>query len=78
AFMKALIDSGAVVKFWPDNLWRDPVYTPRLQEMGVEVFHGPRWREGIGALLREYGDAFDAVLLSRPDVAETHLDAVRM
>ena len=78
AFIKALIDSGAVVKFWPDNLWRDPVYTPRLQEMGVEVFHGPRWREGIGALLREYGDAFDAVLLSRPDVAETHLDAVRM
>ena len=78
AFIKALIDSGAVVKFWPDNLWRDPVYTPRLQALGVEVFHGPRWREGISALLREHGDDFDAVLLSRPDVAETHLDAVRM
>ncbi len=78
AFVQALIDSGAVVKFWPDNLWRDPVYTPRLQALGVEVFHGPRWREGIGALLREHGDDFDAVLLSRPDVAETHLDAVRM
>ena len=26
AFMQALLDAGAVVKFWPDSLWRDPVY----------------------------------------------------
>ena len=77
AFIRALQDAGAVVKFWPDNLYFDPVYAPRLQAMGVEVFHGPRWRDGIGALLREQPDLFDAVLLSRPDVAEAHLDAVR-
>lgn len=77
AFMQSLLDAGAVVKFWPDNLWHDPVYTPRLQAMGVEVFHGARWREGIGAMLRETGLRPDAVLLSRPDVAEAHLDAVR-
>ncbi|RZA22308.1 MAG: glycosyltransferase [Lysobacteraceae bacterium] len=77
AFVRALLDAGAVVKFWPDNLHYDPVYAPRLQAMGVEVFHGVRWREGIGAMLREYGDEFDAVLLSRPDVADAHFDAVR-
>lgn len=77
AFLQALLDAGAVVKFWPDNLWHDPVYAPRLQAMGVEVFHGPRWREGIAAMLRDSGETFDAVLLSRPDVADTHLDAVR-
>ena len=77
AFIRSLLDAGAVVKFWPDNLWYDPVYAPQLQAMGVEVLHGPRWRDGISALLREYGDVFDAVLLSRPDVAEAHLDAVR-
>ncbi len=77
AFMQSLLDAGAVVKFWPDNLWHDPVYTPRLQAMGVEVFHGARWREGIGAMLRETGLRPDAVLLSRPDVAEAHLDTVR-
>lgn len=77
AFMQSLLDAGAVVKFWPDNLWHDPVYTPRLQAMGVEVFHGARWREGIGTMLRETGLRPDAVLLSRPDVAEAHLDAVR-
>lgn len=77
AFMQSLLDAGAVVKFWPDNLWFDPDYTPRLQVMGVEVFHGARWLGGIGALLREQGDVFDAVLLSRPDVAEKHLDDLR-
>ncbi len=78
AFIRALLDVGAVVKFWPDNLYYDPVYAPRLQAMGVEVFHGVRWRDGIGAMLREYGDVFDAVLLSRPDVADAHLEAIRV
>ncbi len=77
AFLRALLDAGAVVKFWPDNLFYDPDYAARLQAMGVEVFHGIRWRDGIGAMLREYGDVFDAVLLSRPDVADAHLDAIR-
>ena len=77
AFMQSLLDAGAVVKFWPDNLWHDPVYTPRLQAMGVEVFHGARWRGGIAAMLDETGIVPDAVLLSRPDVAEAHLDALR-
>jgi GT2 family glycosyltransferase len=77
AFIRALLDAGAVVKFWPDNLYYDPNYAPQLQAMGVEVFHGVRWRDGIGAMLREYGDVFDAVLLSRPDVADAHLDAIR-
>ena len=77
AFIRALLDAGAVVKFWPDNLYYDPVYAPRLQAMGVEVFHGVRWRDGIGAMLSEYGDEFDAILLSRPDVADAHFDAIR-
>jgi GT2 family glycosyltransferase len=77
AFIRALLDAGAVVKFWPDNLYYDPVYAPKLQAMGVEVFHGVRWRDGIGAMLCEYGDEFDAILLSRPDVADAHFDAIR-
>ncbi len=78
AFLQRLAEAGCVVKFWPDNLYNDPAYTPALQAMGVEVLHGPRWRGGIGNLIGEYGDIFDAVLLSRPDVAEHHLDALCM
>ena len=77
AFLQRLVEAGCVVKFWPDNLYNDPTYTPALQAMGVEVLYGPRWRCGIGELIREYGDIFDAVLLSRPDVAEHHLETLR-
>jgi len=77
AFLQRLLDAGCVVKFWPDNLHYDPQYAPRLQAMGIEVLHGPRWLGGIGALVEACGDIFAAVLLSRPDVAEHHLDAVR-
>jgi GT2 family glycosyltransferase len=77
AFLQRLLDAGCVVKFWPDNLHYDPQYAPRLQAMGIEVLHGPRWLGGIGALVEACGDIFDAVLLSRPDVAEHHLGAIR-
>ena len=77
AFMQRLLDAGCVVKFWPDNLNYDPHYSPVLQRMGIEFIHGPRWRAGIAEWIAEHGDVFDAVLLSRPDVAEHHLDDVR-
>lgn len=77
AFLQRLLEAGCVVKFWPDNLYYDPQYAPRLQAMGIEVLHGPRWLGGIGALVEACGDIFDAVLLSRPDVAEHHLAAIR-
>jgi GT2 family glycosyltransferase len=77
AFLQRLLEAGCVVKFWPDNLHYDPQYAPRLQAMGIEVLHGTRWLGGIGALVEACGDIFDAVLLSRPDVAEHHLAAIR-
>ena len=77
AFLQRLLEAGCVVKFWPDNLHYDPQYAPRLQAMGIEVLHGPRWLGGIGALVEACGDIFDAVLVSRPDVAEHHLAAIR-
>ena len=77
AFMQRLIESGCVVKFWPDNLHYDPVYAPRLQAMGVEVLHGTRWAVGLASLLDEWNGDVDAVLLSRPDVAHKFIDIVR-
>ncbi|MDB6163936.1 MAG: glycosyltransferase [Xanthomonadaceae bacterium] len=77
AFMECLVDAGWVVKFWPDNLHFDDVYAPRLQRIGVEVLHGTRWRAGLRAYLHDHGEELDVVLLSRPDIAAKHLDAVQ-
>ena len=77
AFIDALLAAGWVVKFWPDNLWFDPEYAPQLQARGVEVIYGSRRSGGLARYLDEAGAEIDAVLLSRPHVAEPHLDALR-
>lgn len=73
----ALVESGWAVTFWPDNLHEDPDYTPLLQAMGVEVMYGPALAGRFGEFWGERADLYDAVLLSRPHVAERYLKALR-
>ncbi len=75
-FIRALLASGLVVKFWPFNLYRTPVYTEVLQDMGVEVLYGPH-QTSLAGWLKMNGADLDIVLLSRPDVAEMCLKVVR-
>ncbi len=74
AFLRALLSSGAVVKFWPFNGHKSPGYTEALQDMGVEVLHGQTL---FSDWTKTHGAALDTVLLCRPEVAEFCLGAVR-
>ena len=38
--IRALLQTGMVVKFWPQNLYFSPGYTEALQDIGVEVAYG--------------------------------------
>ena len=76
-FMERLLELGGAVKFWPDNLWFDPVYTPQLQAKGIEVFHGSKWANGFARFIAENGAHIDSVLLSRPHVAPNYIDDIR-
>lgn len=66
--LRSLVESGWVVKFWPQNRAYSPVYTPVLQDMGIEVLDHRR-PDDLGAWLAQRGDALDCVLVSRPSVA---------
>lgn len=77
AFIDCLLKAGAVVKFWPDNLYHDPVYTPKLQAMGVEVLYGHGSVSSLSSYVEQHGDEIDCILLSRPEVAEAHAADVR-
>ncbi|MNK26014.1 putative S-adenosylmethionine-dependent methyltransferase [compost metagenome] len=68
---------GMSVKFWSDNLWHDPIYTPRLQQMGVETVYGPEHIENFEGWIAANGGCIDYVLLSRPHVAAKYVDALR-
>lgn len=76
-FMQCLLELGCTVKFWPDNLRFDLTYTPQLQAMGIEVYHGAQWANGFLRFIVENGAHIDAVLLSRPHIAPPYLDAIR-
>jgi GT2 family glycosyltransferase len=75
-FVRALLASGAVVRFWPFNLYPTPGYTQALQDLGVEVLYGPH-QTALSDWLKDNGPELDLVLLSRPDVAEICLPAIR-
>ncbi|MEN5059261.1 glycosyltransferase [Luteimonas sp. TWI1416] len=76
AFIDALIAQGCLVKFWPDNLYYDPVYTPPLQARGVEVMYGGQWVGGFARYLGE-NPHIGAVMLSRPHISEHYLEALK-
>ncbi|HSU05842.1 MAG TPA: glycosyltransferase [Acetobacteraceae bacterium] len=75
-FVEALLSAGAVVKFWPHNRRYSPGYTEILQDLGVEVLHGGRL-DAFDDWINENGPELDCVLLSRPDVAQAYLGALK-
>lgn len=76
-YLEIFMDLGFQVTFWPDNLYRDPVYTPALQAMGIEVIYGPRFHHGFEDFIRDRSDLYDAVFVSRPHVADRYLSLLR-
>jgi GT2 family glycosyltransferase len=67
AFLRALQESGDVVKFWPQNRHRSPGYTAALERRGIEVCYGTT---PFADWMAAHGGTLDRVLVSRPAVAE--------
>jgi GT2 family glycosyltransferase/glycosyltransferase involved in cell wall biosynthesis len=74
--IRSLRMSGAVVKFWPENLFNASPYTRDLQQMGVEVLYSP-YSRSFWKWLSAHADELDVVILSRPTVAPTFIGALR-
>jgi GT2 family glycosyltransferase len=75
SFMQCFQRNGWLVKFWPLDLRSRGIYSETLQEAGIEVIHGPGAPD-LRDWLRKNGPDIDAVLISRPNVAEQTLPAL--
>ena len=75
-YLEILLQSGFVVKFWPHNLSYSQGYTEALQAMGIEVLHGPG-QSPFETWIKTVGSELDAVLISRPAVAEDVIPSIR-
>jgi len=74
--IKSLQLEDWIIKFWPDNLRYDPIYTTKLQQMGVETVYSP-WVISFDEWLTRYCGEIDAVFLSRPTIALGYLDSLK-
>ncbi|WP_200882927.1 glycosyltransferase [Cellvibrio mixtus] len=74
AIITSLQKMGVNVKFWPDNLWYDPEYTPRLQQLGVEVIYGAEYSGRFKQWLAATENAVTHVFINRPHVAVNYID----
>jgi len=76
-YLEILLELGMQVTFWPDNLYQDPIYTPVLQSMGIEVIYGPKFRGGFGEFIKNRADLYEAIFISRPHIASEYLPALK-
>jgi glycosyltransferase involved in cell wall biosynthesis len=75
--LRALVEQGLAVKFWPqDGSYRAEYATP-LEQLGIEVLVGDELRDRFSDWLMANAGRLDYVLLSRPTVASEFLPAVR-
>jgi len=74
--LQLLVELGWRVVFVPRNLAHAGHYTEQLQQLGVEVWYQP-WFGAWKTFLRQHGDAFDVVMLSRLSVASELLQRMR-
>ena len=72
-FIRAFVNRGFQVTFWPDNLNEDREYTAQLQAMGVEVIYGYRHSGRFDAWLNENARYLDYAFLSRPHISEKYI-----
>lgn len=73
-YVKMFVKKGYVVKFIGDNFFKHEPYTTVLNEMGVEVLHGPWYAQHIFDWLEENIDCIDYVFMNRPHISEKYID----
>ena len=64
-----------VIKLWPDNLRYDPIYTTKMQQMGIETIYRP-WAPSFYDWFATYCDDIDVVFICRPTVAPKYLPSI--
>ncbi|MDG2338604.1 MAG: glycosyltransferase [Gammaproteobacteria bacterium] len=74
--LKVLRRLNRKIVFITNNLEYRAEYSKQLQGIGIELQYFP-YIETVESYLQEFGGRFTAVMLSRVNVASTHIDSVR-
>jgi O-antigen biosynthesis protein len=75
-FLKLLVELNHKVTFIGDNLLELEPYTTDIQQNGIEVIYHPTV-QSVDKYLKDYGNFFDIVILSRSHIAIKHYGSVK-
>lgn len=75
--MRVLYLQGFCIKFWTHGLDAGSSDADSLRRHGIEVLPLPDEAVDFGAWIAEHGRYLDYAVLSRPNIAHQHLDAIR-
>ncbi len=73
-YVKMFVQKGYDVKFIGDNYFKHEPYTTVLNNMGVEVLHGPWYAEHIFEWLEANKESIDYVFMNRPHISVKYID----
>ncbi|MFA9375942.1 MAG: glycosyltransferase [Lachnotalea sp.] len=77
SYIKAFIKMGYHTKFIPEDFKSDEVYTPYLEQLGVEVLTGSFYLLNVEQWITDYGKYFDIVFSNRPYATSKYLDVLK-
>ena len=76
-YLELFCELGLNVKFMPDDFLYNAIYTPKLENMGIETLCGKYYYNNFKKWLKENAKYFGFVLLSRPDIAAKYIDLIK-
>lgn len=76
-YLKMFVKKGYNVKFIGDNFFQDDVYTPALEQLGIEVLYGPWYAANYKQWIIDNQDNVDFVYLNRPHISEKYIDFLK-
>jgi len=76
-YLSFFVNNGFNVKFIGDNFKKHESYSGILEQMGIEVLYGPYYKYNWKKWIRENGQYFDYVFLSRPHIAIKYISFIK-
>lgn len=76
-YIRMMLGKGYQVKFLGDNFMHEEPYASALEQLGVEILHGPQMQAHIWDWLKENQDMIDIAYLNRPHIAVKYIDFLR-
>lgn len=76
-YINMFVEKGYNVKFMGDNFYPHEPYTTALQQIGVEVLHGPWYAENYRQWILDNKGNIDFAFLNRPHITEKYIDFLK-